>query len=56
MHCQMFKPVRVVAAIVFLASIGMIFVAAFVIKSDVRAQSIHKSTYPHQLYTGHLSQ
>ncbi|TEB35978.1 SFT2-domain-containing protein [Coprinellus micaceus] len=31
----MFKPVRVVAAIVFLASIGMIFVAAFVIKSDV---------------------
>ncbi|KAJ2931344.1 hypothetical protein H1R20_g5690, partial [Candolleomyces eurysporus] len=31
----MFKPVRVVAAIVFLASIGMIFVSAFVIKSDV---------------------
>ncbi|RXW24873.1 hypothetical protein EST38_g963 [Candolleomyces aberdarensis] len=31
----MFKPVRVIAAIVFLASIGMIFVSAFVIKSDV---------------------
>lgn len=32
----MFKPVRVVATIVFLASIGLIFVSAFVIKSDVR--------------------
>ncbi|KAJ3508575.1 hypothetical protein NMY22_g16568 [Coprinellus aureogranulatus] len=31
----MFKPVRVVAAIIFLASIGMIFVSAFVIKSDI---------------------
>ena len=31
----MFKPVRVVATIVFLASIGLVFVGAFVIKSDV---------------------
>lgn len=32
---QMFKPVRVVATILFLGSIGLIFVGAFVIKSDV---------------------
>ncbi|KAI0079996.1 SFT2-domain-containing protein [Panus rudis PR-1116 ss-1] len=32
---MMFKPVRVVATIVFLASIGLVFVGAFVIKSDV---------------------
>ncbi|KAI8998767.1 hypothetical protein BD414DRAFT_476036 [Trametes punicea] len=32
----MFKPVRVVATIVFLGSIGLIFVGAFVIGSDVR--------------------
>jgi len=32
---SMFKPVRVVASIVFLASIAMIFVSAFVIKNDV---------------------
>jgi hypothetical protein len=32
---SMFKPVRVVATIVFLASIGLIFVSAFVIKSDI---------------------
>ncbi|KAF5324724.1 hypothetical protein D9611_004499 [Ephemerocybe angulata] len=31
----MFKPVRVVASIVFLLSIAMIFVSAFVIKSDI---------------------
>ena len=31
----MFKPVRIVATIVFLAMIGMIFVGAFVIKIDV---------------------
>ncbi|KAF7984991.1 hypothetical protein HWV62_9964 [Athelia sp. TMB] len=31
----MFKPVRVVASVVFLASIAMIFVSAFVIKNDV---------------------
>lgn len=31
----MFKPVRVVATIVFLAMIGLIFVGAFVIKIDV---------------------
>lgn len=37
---QMFKPVRVVATILFLGSIGLIFVGAFVIKSDV-------STYIH---------
>lgn len=33
---QMFKPVRVVATIVFIASIIMVFVGAFVINSDVR--------------------
>lgn len=32
---SMFKPVRVVATIVFLGSIGLIFVSAFVIKSDI---------------------
>ncbi|KAF7978679.1 hypothetical protein HWV62_44925 [Athelia sp. TMB] len=32
---SMFKPVRVVASVVFLASIAMIFVSAFVIKNDV---------------------
>jgi hypothetical protein len=32
---QMFKPVRVVATIVFLASIGLVFVGAFVIRSEV---------------------
>jgi len=31
----MFKPVRVVASIVFLASIGLIFVGAFVLRNDV---------------------
>lgn len=31
----MFKPVRIVATIVFLAMIGLIFVGAFVIKIDV---------------------
>lgn len=37
---QMFKPVRVVATILFLASIGLIFVGAFVIRNDV---SMHPS-------------
>ncbi|KAH6918750.1 Got1/Sft2-like family-domain-containing protein [Coprinopsis sp. MPI-PUGE-AT-0042] len=31
----MFKPVRVVASIIFLASIGLIFVGAFVIRSEI---------------------
>ncbi|KAF8078120.1 Got1/Sft2-like family-domain-containing protein [Lyophyllum atratum] len=31
----MFKPIRVVATIVFLASIGLVFVAAFVLKNDI---------------------
>ncbi|KAJ3728753.1 SFT2-domain-containing protein [Lentinula raphanica] len=31
----MFKPVRIVATLVFLASIGLVFVGAFVIGSDV---------------------
>jgi len=31
----MFKPVRVVASIVFLASIGLVFVGAFVLKNEV---------------------
>ncbi|KAI0664943.1 hypothetical protein C8Q70DRAFT_940890 [Cubamyces menziesii] len=34
----MFKPVRIVATIIFLASIALIFVGAFVIKIDVRAK------------------
>jgi len=32
---SMFKPVRVVATIILLASIAMIFVSAFVIKNDI---------------------
>lgn len=32
----MFKPVRVVATIVFLVSIGLVFVGAYAIGSDVR--------------------
>ncbi|THH32997.1 hypothetical protein EUX98_g1194 [Antrodiella citrinella] len=32
---MMFKPVRIVATIVFLGAIGLVFVGAFVIKSDV---------------------
>lgn len=32
----MFKPVRIVATIVFLASIGLVFVGAFVLHNDVR--------------------
>jgi len=31
----MFKPVRIVATIVFLASIALVFVGAFVIKNDI---------------------
>ncbi|RDB21331.1 Vesicle transport protein SFT2B [Hypsizygus marmoreus] len=31
----MFKPVRVIASIVFLASIGMVFIAAFVLNNDI---------------------
>ncbi|KIJ37737.1 hypothetical protein M422DRAFT_211230 [Sphaerobolus stellatus SS14] len=31
----MFKPVRVVASLVFLASIGLVFVGAFIIGSDI---------------------
>jgi len=31
----MFKPVRIVATLVFLAMIGLVFVGAFVIRSDV---------------------
>jgi len=31
----MFKPVRVIATIIFLGSIGLVFVGAFVIKSDI---------------------
>ena len=33
---QMFKPVRVLASIVFLASIALVLIAAFVLNSDVR--------------------
>jgi len=32
---QMFKPVRVVATIMLIASIGLIFVGAFVIRNDI---------------------
>jgi len=31
----MFKPVRVIATVVFLASIGLVFVGAFVLKNDI---------------------
>jgi len=31
----MFKPVRIVASIVFLASIGLVFVGAFVLKNGI---------------------
>ncbi|KAJ8093115.1 hypothetical protein PM082_020600 [Marasmius tenuissimus] len=31
----MFKPVRIIATIIFLASIGLIFVGAFVIENGV---------------------
>lgn len=34
-HPQMFAPVRVVATIVFLGSIGLVFVGAFVLGNDV---------------------
>lgn len=33
----MFKPIRVIATIVFLASIGLVFVGAFVLKNEVGA-------------------
>lgn len=33
---QMFKPVRVVATIVLIASIGLVFVGAFVLRNGVR--------------------
>ena len=33
---QMFKPVRIIATIVFLGSVALVFVGAFVIKNDVR--------------------
>ena len=36
----MFKPVRIVATLVFLASIVLVFIGAFVINSDVRG-SLH---------------
>lgn len=32
----MFKPVRVIATVVFLASIALVFVGAFVIRNEVR--------------------
>lgn len=31
----MFKPVRIVASVIFLASIGLVFVAAFVLSNGV---------------------
>lgn len=34
----MFKPVRILATIVFIASIVLVFLGAFVIGSDVRPQ------------------
>ena len=42
-HHQMFKPVRVVATIVFLAMIIMIFISAFVIRSSTLSISKHTS-------------
>lgn len=45
----MFKPVRVVATIIFLGSIGLVFVGAFVIKSDVRFVRSQSSRSPYSL-------
>jgi hypothetical protein len=39
----MFKPVRIVATVVFLAMIGLVFVGAFVIKIDVRSSITHNA-------------
>ncbi len=41
----MFKPVRIVATIVFLAMIIMIFISAFVIHNSTLCFSKHISTY-----------
>ena len=43
-HPQMFKPVRIVATVVFLAMIIMIFISAFVIGSSTLCISKHTST------------
>ncbi|KAG1759705.1 hypothetical protein EDD22DRAFT_131057 [Suillus occidentalis] len=32
----MFKPVRIIATVVFLGSVGLVFVGAFVLKNEVR--------------------
>lgn len=40
---QMFKPVRIIATFVFLGSIALVFVGAFVIKNDVRIFVSHAS-------------
>jgi hypothetical protein len=47
----MFAPVRVVATILFLGSIGLVFVGAFVLKNDV---GVRRFDLPRELLTSWL--
>lgn len=52
---QMFKPVRIIATIVFLGSIALVFVGAFVIKNDVRIFFVsHTPHVTHHPFTAPL--
>ena len=51
---QMFKPVRIIATIVFLGSIALVFVGAFVIKNDVRILVSHAPHVTHHPFTAPL--
>lgn len=51
---QMFKPVRVLATIVFLASIVLVFVSAYVINSDVSVLFFSKNTSPDERELGSM--
>ena len=51
---QMFKPVRIIATIVFLGSIALVFVGAFVIKNDVRIFVSHAPHVTHHPFTAPL--
>lgn len=50
----MFKPVRIIATIVFLGSIALVFVGAFVIKNDVRILVSHAPHVTHHPFTAPL--
>lgn len=50
----MFKPVRIIATIVFLGSIALVFVGAFVIKNDVRILVSHAPHVTHYPFTAPL--